>query len=117
MNDEMKAKIEAEARRIHPENHEVDDPFGETGTAWSDPYGYEDTARQGFFEGASWALDQTDVKNTQWYAYWEGIHQAVQHWANGTPMNCPYPTPPQATSDNWAHLTQEERDDLNGSQI
>lgn len=34
------------------------------------------------------------VKESQWYAYWTGIHQAVQHWAEGTPMECPYPTPP-----------------------
>ncbi|QOP65249.1 hypothetical protein SEA_ZAYULIV_53 [Microbacterium phage Zayuliv] len=33
------------------------------------------------------------VRDTQWFAYWEGVHQAVQAWANGTPMSCPYPTP------------------------
>lgn len=36
---------------------------------------------------------QPDVKDTQWFAYWEGVHQAVQHWATGTPMSCPYPNP------------------------
>lgn len=32
--------------------------------------------------------------DTQWYAYWEGVSQAVQHWANGTDMRCPYEAPP-----------------------
>lgn len=37
---------------------------------------------------------QLAVRDTQWYAYWTGIHQAVQHWADGKPMECPYPQPP-----------------------
>lgn len=34
------------------------------------------------------------TSDTQWYAYWEGVSQAVQHWANGTDMRCPYEAPP-----------------------
>ncbi|QWS69723.1 hypothetical protein SEA_WILLIAMSTRONG_56 [Microbacterium phage WilliamStrong] len=34
------------------------------------------------------------VRDTQWYAYWTGVHQAVQHWADGNQMQCPYPQPP-----------------------
>lgn len=49
--------IEEAARERHPIDHEVDDPFGATGTARSDPYGYEDTARQAFIEGVDWLLD------------------------------------------------------------
>lgn len=33
------------------------------------------------------------VRDTQWYAYWTGVHQSVQHWADGTQMKCPYPQP------------------------
>lgn len=34
------------------------------------------------------------VRDTQWYAYWTGVHQSVQHWADGSQMKCPYPQPP-----------------------
>lgn len=46
------------------------------------------------------------VKDTQWFAYWEGIHQAVQYWANKTTMKCPYPTPPEV-EENLARLAVE----------
>ncbi|MDF2990262.1 MAG: hypothetical protein K0S37_776 [Microbacterium sp.] len=45
----------AEALRRHPSNHTVDDPFGATGEAQSDPYGYEEYAQQAFIAGAEWA--------------------------------------------------------------
>lgn len=48
--------IKDEARRRHPVDHDVDDPFGATGVARSDPYGYEDTARDAFVEGGEFAL-------------------------------------------------------------
>lgn len=52
------AYLEEEAQRRHPIDHDVDDPFGETGIARSDPYGYEDTARAAFIEGAQWVIEQ-----------------------------------------------------------
>jgi hypothetical protein len=48
--------IAEEAMRRYPPDHEVDDPFGETGVARSDPYGYNEDARERFIEGAQWAL-------------------------------------------------------------
>jgi hypothetical protein len=39
------------------------------------------------------ASSSSEVKDSQWFAYWAGIHAAVQHWANGTPLDCPYPVP------------------------
>jgi hypothetical protein len=50
-------EIIAEAQRRHPHNHTVDDPFGETGEAQSDPYGYEETARLAFIAGGAFALE------------------------------------------------------------
>jgi hypothetical protein len=50
-------EIIAEAQRRHPHNHIVDDPFGETGEAESDPYGYEETARLAFIAGGAYALE------------------------------------------------------------
>lgn len=38
---------------------------------------------------------EPEVKYTQWFAYWEGVHQAVKFWATGAPMSNPYPTPRQ----------------------
>lgn len=34
------------------------------------------------------------VRDTQWYAYWTGVHQSVQHWSDGREMRNPYPQPP-----------------------
>lgn len=50
-------EIIAEAQRRHPHNHIVDDPFGETGEAQSDPYGYEETARLAFIAGGAYATE------------------------------------------------------------
>lgn len=47
-------EVRAEAERRYPTNHTVDDPFGATGEAQSDPYGYEDYARTAFIAGAKW---------------------------------------------------------------
>lgn len=44
----------AEAERRYPSNHIVDDPFGATGEAQSDGYGYEEYARNAFIAGAEW---------------------------------------------------------------
>jgi len=41
-------------------------------------------------------LETDPVKKTQWFAYWRGVQDSVQHWANGTPLRCPYDTPTQA---------------------
>ncbi len=49
-----------EAERRWPLNHLVDDPFGETGEAWSDPYGYHETAQKAFEAGAVWASEHPD---------------------------------------------------------
>lgn len=49
---EREARAESEKR--YPSNHLVDDPFGETGEAWSDPYGYSETAQSAFVYGAEW---------------------------------------------------------------
>lgn len=43
-----------EAYRRHPKDHTVDDPFGATGEARSDPYGYEEYAAKAFVDGAKW---------------------------------------------------------------
>lgn len=56
--------IESTAMERHPIDHDVDDPFGATGTARSDPYGYEDTARQAFIEGVDWLLDLINKQGT-----------------------------------------------------
>lgn len=52
------------------------------------------------------AQEQDDQlpKETQWYAYWTGVHQAVQHWSEGTPMVCPYDTPHSVVKDLVLHL-------------
>lgn len=46
---------QAEADERWPANHVVDDPFGETGYAYSDEYGYDETANRAFVQGAEWA--------------------------------------------------------------
>lgn len=59
MSDNVEALIaEAKAAGLekYPPNHLVDDPEGETGYAESDPYGYNETARNAFTEGVEWAL-------------------------------------------------------------
>lgn len=43
-----------EAARRYPPNHTVEDPFGATGEAQSDPYGYEQYAHDSFIAGAEW---------------------------------------------------------------
>lgn len=40
-----------EAKRKFPPNHLVGDPFGATGFAESDPYGYDETEGRGFESG------------------------------------------------------------------
>lgn len=40
-----------EANKLYPPDHEVDDPFGETGVARSDPYGYDEYANKAFVAG------------------------------------------------------------------
>jgi len=50
-----------EAFRLYPENHTVDDPFGATGEAESDPYGYEECARIGFIAGARFMADALET--------------------------------------------------------
>lgn len=47
--------IQTEALKRYPHNHIVDDPHGATGEAESDPYGYNEEARQHFTAGAEWA--------------------------------------------------------------
>lgn len=42
------------AEILYPSDHEVDDPFGETGVARSDPYGYNEYAQQAFLRGVEW---------------------------------------------------------------
>lgn len=57
--------INKEALKRYPLNHVVDDPFGETGEAESDPYGYDETARRAFIEGAklfSHHLEQAELQ-------------------------------------------------------
>ncbi|MTE24849.1 hypothetical protein [Microbacterium sp. ZXX196] len=61
MSIETDARQEAERR--WPSNHLVDDPFGETGEAWSDPYGYDEEAQRAFIAGAVWASEQ-DTRET-----------------------------------------------------
>jgi len=48
--------------------------------------------------GIEGIVNPNPVKGTQWFAYWEGVHDSVQHWANGTPMRCPYDAPEEAKS-------------------
>ncbi|QZE10344.1 hypothetical protein SEA_KATCHAN_56 [Microbacterium phage KatChan] len=51
--------------------------------------------------------DEPLPKESQWYAYWTGVHQAVQHWADGSQMACPYPTPTGVVKDLVEHLLDE----------
>lgn len=57
-NKNLPSEAEIEAARRYPFNHIVDDPHGATGEAWTDPYGYDDTARKAFIEGAAWQASQ-----------------------------------------------------------
>lgn len=61
-----------EALRRYPLNHQVDDPFGETGVAESDPYGYDDNARHAFEAGAEWQRAQPPIRQTS-FAPPEGL--------------------------------------------
>lgn len=54
----MSMNIQREADKRYPRDHEVDDPFGETGVARSDPYGYEEYANRAFVAGAEWSAEQ-----------------------------------------------------------
>lgn len=54
----------AEAKRRWPENHLVPDPFGATGVAESDPYGYNDTAAEAFIDGVLWVLSRLEADDT-----------------------------------------------------
>lgn len=47
----IEEEARAAAEKLYPPDHEVDDPFGETGVARSDPYGYDETARNGYAAG------------------------------------------------------------------
>lgn len=51
---EARDQVRAEAARRYPPDHTVDDPFGATGEAQSDEYGYEEYARNAFIAGADW---------------------------------------------------------------
>lgn len=37
--------------------------------------------------------DDGSPLDSQWFAFWEGVHAAVGHWANGHAVECPYKTP------------------------
>lgn len=51
-------ELTKEAYKRYPLNHTVDDPYGETGEAESDPYGYDETARRAFIEGGKFIQRQ-----------------------------------------------------------
>lgn len=55
-------EIAAEAAKRYPPNHMVDDPFGATGEAESDPYGYDETARKAFIAGVDWAMHKNELE-------------------------------------------------------
>lgn len=59
--------IQAEADRRYPPDHIVDDPFGETGEAHSDPYGYDEVANRAFREGVEWILNGPALDPKPWY--------------------------------------------------
>jgi hypothetical protein len=46
-----------EGLRRYPPNALVDDPMGETGYAETDPYGYDEVARNAFIAGALFGLN------------------------------------------------------------
>ena len=56
----MNDPIAVEAFKRYPPNHPVEDPFGETGWAESDPYGYEEYAVRAFIAGAKWAQKEEE---------------------------------------------------------
>lgn len=51
MTDQLRALAEAEANKLYPPNRTVDDPFGETGVAETDPYGYDEYANNAYVRG------------------------------------------------------------------
>lgn len=54
--------IQAAAEERYPRNHTVDDPFGATGEAQSDPYGdNEYIAQPAFVAGAEWAAERQQL--------------------------------------------------------
>lgn len=69
----MKSAQQA-ANEKYPPNHPVGDPEGETGTAQSDPYGYDEVCNHAFVEGATWAtaqFTQTVKRLQELLAEWE----------------------------------------------
>lgn len=32
----------------------------------------------------------SEVRESQWFAFWEGVNAAVQHWSSGEAIACPY---------------------------
>jgi hypothetical protein len=52
--------LQAEADRLYPPDHQVDDPEGATGVARSDEYGYDATANRAFVEGGTFAVDSIE---------------------------------------------------------
>lgn len=58
MSDDLLARARAYAFEQWPPDHEVDDPFGATGVARSDEYGYDETARSASIQTAEWLLSQ-----------------------------------------------------------
>ena len=58
MTDDLLARARAYAFEKWPPDHEVDDPYGETGVARSDEYGYDETARVAALHMAEWLLGQ-----------------------------------------------------------
>lgn len=86
---DRKRSIQEEAYRRHPVDHELDDPHGETGVAPSDPYGYEETARQAFIEGAEFALKMTlpsepEMARVVYIADRRGVPTARADWDEGS---------------------------------
>lgn len=57
--------IHAEAHRRYPVDHAVDDPFGATGEARSDPYGYDEYARGAFLAGAFFQHENERTRRLQ----------------------------------------------------
>lgn len=45
-------------------------------------------------------MTEQSIQETQWFAWWEGVQAAVNRWhgGRGTPVVCPYPTPPGVDS-------------------
>lgn len=58
INEEQRKAAQKEADRLYAPDHTVDDPFGETGEARTDPYGYDEYANRAFVKGAEWQAAQ-----------------------------------------------------------